>query len=141
MEKSHRTPSRGRGLIQKVLKDASIEGKRILKVIEANKKRAAVASEDRERLAELFRLELRPPARSANNKIQRYWQSACDSWIDLKLAEARNSSPYILSNIRTRAERYRQRYDDLMGQIERKDVDEKLAASFKFNEFLRINLR
>jgi hypothetical protein len=124
------SPSVKKGNIQQILKDAATDGKRRLAVATANKKRAIIHSEDRERLAELFKTEeLKPPPKSADAKVQRYYLSALESWVDLKLIEQRGSAPYSLSNVRTRAERYRQRYHDLVDRVKREDIDSQLKKT------------
>ena len=140
MEISHRTPSGKKGNIQDILKNAVTDGKRKIAVALANRKRGAMASLDRERLSEVFKQEiLKPPAKSADDRTHRYYEAVLSAWCDLKLTESRNASPYVLSNVRTRYERYAERYDAHMGKLERKNVDQKLAASFKFNEYCKQN--
>ena len=123
-------PSVKRGNIQTLLKNAITEGKRKLGVIEANKRRGILHSQDRARLAELFKAEvLKSPSKSADAKVRRYYLAVLESWIDLKMVGDKQSSPYTLSCIRTRYERYHQRYDDLIGKRQRIDIDAQLKKT------------
>lgn len=124
------TPSAKRGNIQQILKDAVTDDKRRLAVAMANKKRAVLRSQDRERLGELFKSEvLKPPPKSADDRVKRYYLAVLESWIDLKMVGDKGSSPYTLSCIRTRYERYHQRYDDLIGKMEKVDIDSQLRKT------------